>query len=102
MLTESRLLWREAGPALKAFLTHPDARLIHVVRLLTMANLIDDQQRRYVMGLQWFAIAHLEIFRASHSPKFTLCDLAEAIRTVGFLDGLIIDTALQSYHLVFD
>ncbi|MCI0357203.1 MAG: DUF4132 domain-containing protein, partial [Planctomycetaceae bacterium] len=100
-LKDSHYVGGESRPPMRALMEHPDCRLIHAVRFLAMAGAISATQGWY-SGIQWPAAAALDLHRSSHAPAFTLLDLAEAVRSLGLSDGIILDHALESYVGAFE
>ena len=100
-LTASNLLWGDAKGTYRAWLEHPDCQLIHVVRFLVMIGSIRAPVG-HSTGIEWRVNLHIELFRRSHTPKVTLCALAEAIRAVDLPDDILTRTVLESYFSIFD
>jgi hypothetical protein len=100
-LKASNLLWGPATGSYKAFLEHPDCQLIHVVRLLAMVDSIHSPQDD--TGMYWRVDSHIELYRRSHTPKITLSQLAEAIRSLKLSDDILAHEVLENlFHFSFD
>ncbi len=97
----AHMLWGEVKDDCNAFLEHPDCRLIHAVRFLAMVGEIDRVHGTY-QGILWHAAAHLEIFRRSHSPRITLRQVAEAIRSLDLPDDMLVVATFHVYYSMFD
>jgi hypothetical protein len=88
------------GP-LKAFLEHPDCRLIHVIRFLAMINELGRPEGGH-QGMSWHAGFRVAAFRRAHEPKITLRHVAEAIRQVGLSDTILLNDVLAGYQRSFE
>jgi hypothetical protein len=95
-LTAATLLWREAKGAYRQFLEHADTQLIHVVRLIVMTGLIHPANERG-QGLEWPAVAQIDVFRRSHTPRITYQQVADALESAGIRADLLVHHALYSY-----
>jgi hypothetical protein len=99
--SDLHLLWGDPKGAYRAFLEHPDCQLIHVVRLLAMLKYIHGPYEGST-GFQWPAGLHIELYRRTHAPKITLCQVAEAIRSLQLPDDILVNDILESYYPAFD
>lgn len=96
LLGESRYAWASERAPYRAFFEHADCQLIHAVRLLAMVGQIS------AGGFQYDATLPLEAFRNSHEPRLTLEDLAEAVRSLGLEDNILLELALNGYWGAFE
>jgi HEAT repeat protein len=82
----------------KAIAEHPDCALIHLVRLHAMAGGIGQRNSGY---MDWHSSVNIDCFRATHTPRITLAQLAEAVCEIGMSDEGFVEHILDSYHQVF-
>nr|HNH83188.1 HEAT repeat domain-containing protein [Acidobacteriota bacterium] len=77
--------WEKFSAVLKKFVTHPQAQLIHVIRLLVMTDNISARYRdtEELFYPESLGAVLLDLYRQSHSPAFDLRQLAAVVKAVG-------------------
>ena len=100
-LAHARIHDLEPKGALKAFLEHPDCRLIHVIRFLAMVGELGISKRS-LHGMEAQAGFRVSAFRRTHEPRITLRHVAEAIRQVSLSDEILVQDLLAGYQRSFE
>ncbi|HND22142.1 MAG TPA: HEAT repeat domain-containing protein, partial [Acidobacteriota bacterium] len=77
--------WEKFSAVLKKFVTHPQAQLIHIIRLLVMTDNISARYRdtEELFYPESLGAVLLDLYRQSHSPAFDLRQLAAVVKAVG-------------------
>jgi hypothetical protein len=95
--SQAGILWGEPKGAYLDLLAHPDFKLLFFVRWLALMGSLKKKE-----ALEYQALATIDTYRNAHAPPFSLNELAEAIRAIGFSDECLFQVAMNAYWQPFD